>query len=355
MYRLVARAAFLSSLLTAALAAQPTTQSVFIGGSGALGCQGTGGTSPLLTGGTAATAQLDFTYDSATQLLTLDVSNTSPITAGVANPLITGVAFALPLGTLNAVTLVSQTGAGGVAPAFRLRFDPDVTLDPWINFGCFGRFGVLLENTTGSLAGSIANAGASTFAVPASSLVTGPVRFVLRLSGPAAPFLTSRILALAFSMRGQPSVANAALEFEGGGPTAQEVGIVANGEPSASCQPNIWITAPARIGTTIQLCISGTTNCYGCLAASLSPGPTVVGPLSIPLGLPLALAAPFPYLPGANTLCFPFDIPLEQSLVGTTFYTVQAATLPDPSSRRTGGAQALLEITPRFDVTFTDR
>ncbi|MEM7201789.1 MAG: hypothetical protein AAF628_16095 [Planctomycetota bacterium] len=346
MFCTLRRILFLVSGLVAPLAGQSSNYMLAVGGQGAVGCQGAGG-APILSAGADASATIAFDYDATTHLLTLDVANSSPVAAGASNPILTAFAIVLPRRTVNSVTLVSQSSAAAVTPAFTARFDPNMTQDPWAVVGCLGRFSVLFQN--GGIAGGIANPAATQYAVPASSLVRGDAQFVLRLGGPGVDFLQARTIALAYSANATLAAANVAMVFEGGGPSGSEQGIISNREFANSCQPNLWITREPVIGTQIALCVSGTTHCCGCLAGSPFPGPTVVGPLTIPVGMPLALVQTIPFVPGQNTQCFPMRIPARVGLVGLEAFVMHAATFAGPP-----GA-APLELTPRLDLTFSDQ
>src|SRR5262245_26593620 len=94
-------AMFSIAALSTFLSGQTTQQTVLLGGDHAVGCQNSTVPPTLEDGVTVGTAQLDFTYDSSTAVLQLDVTNTSPDVPGAANPLIVQVAFNLPQGTVT--------------------------------------------------------------------------------------------------------------------------------------------------------------------------------------------------------------------------------------------------------------
>lgn len=325
------------------LKAQPTTQSLVIGGGGARGCQGTQDP-PQLSNGTIATATFDFTYDDITHVLTLVVSNSSPVTTGVPNPLITRMAFNLPHEAVTGVRLLSQTGAAGPAPDFDLEVDANVFAPPNLSLACMGDFGVLL--TEDNIRRGIGNPLADTYAAPPGSVVIGPVTFRMRLDGPGVGSLSAQSIALGFSRFAPAYQVNAACKFQGGGANGDGSGFISNAVGNAGCRPSGWLTGPPRIGTSIGICLNGQPSCSGCFIGSLFPGPSIVGPFRIPIGLPLLFDVFFPPLPGNSFFCFPVDIPNDPGLVGRTIYVALAT----PGS----SLDDLVDFSPRINITFAD-
>ena len=103
-----------------------TTSSLTVGGIGAFGCNVPQTDPPTLQNGQEASGTAAFSYDGATQVLTLTVTNTSPIVAGQNNPVLRRIYVNLPPLACTGATLISQTGAGGAVPAFQLSVDTDL-------------------------------------------------------------------------------------------------------------------------------------------------------------------------------------------------------------------------------------
>ena len=324
-------------------ATQATTQSLTIGGSGARGCQGQEDP-PWLSNGTLATATFDFSYDAHTHVLDLVVANTSPVTHGVPNPLITRIAFNLPHHAVADVTLLSQTGSGGAHPHLDLQDDADVFVPPNLGVACMGDFGVLLS--VPNIQGSIGNPLADTYAAPPGSVVIGPVTFRMRLDGPGVDSLSAQAIAVGFSRFAPAYQVNAACKFQGGGLHGDGIGFISSTVANVGCRPSGWITAAPRIGTTVGICLNGQPSCSGCFIGSLFPGPSIVGPFRLPIGLPLLFDFFIPPLPQNSLLCIRFDIPLDPGLIGRTLYL--AVATPGTS------LDDLVDFSPRVNFTFID-
>jgi hypothetical protein len=335
---------FACSLLLVASAgiAQVTTHHLVVGGNGALGCQPHGQNPPLLNEGSEASGTIELRYDAATGVLDLRVTNTSTVVPQVPNPLVSDVALNLPAGAVASAELLAQTSSGGAPPRFGLEVD--VAAPPHLQMGCLGTFGLRLHTVGAD--GSIANANASTFVVPSKLLALGPVDFAIKLIGPGTPYLTASTIAQGLSQGAAPGV-NAALRFIAGGPTGMGNGYISNVLPGG-VSPSLWITAPPHLATTTQLCFGGRPRAVGTLLASLFPGPTMVGPIELPIGLPLALTLKLPPIPLSGTQCFPVQIPDDPQLVGITIYF----TVIYPLVNRPAGQERPehLEFTPRFDM-----
>src|SRR5690606_10232594 len=136
------------------------------------------GAPATLTAGVPASARFDFAYDRATGLLTLTVTNTSPIVGNDANPVLTGFFLNLPRGAITGASLVSQSGSGGAPAAFVLSYGENA-----FAANCFGDFALRLS-AGGTPNGAIANALATNIGGPPGAAVIGPVVFVIQLSGP---------------------------------------------------------------------------------------------------------------------------------------------------------------------------
>lgn len=335
-------AALSTTLLATHVLAQSTTQSLTIGGGGARGCQGNEDP-PRLSNGTLASATLDFGYDARTHVLDLVVANTSPVTSGTPNPLLTHLAFNLPHDAVTAVDLLSQTGAGGASPDFDADFDSDVFHRPDLSVACMGNFGLLLTLDDGS---GIGNPQADRWDAPPGSVTIGPVTFRFRLRGPGVDSLTAEAIALGFSRLASAHQVNAVCKFQRGGRHGEGSGFISSTVANAGCRPTGWLTARPRIGTTFGICLNGEPSCAGCFVGSLTPGPTQFGSLTIPLGLPLLFDVFLPPLPRNSIVCLPVDVPPDPLLVGQTIYVAWATpqvTLDD-----------LVAFSPRINITFVD-
>jgi len=330
------------SLVASAGIAQVTTHNLVVGGAGAVGCQPHGQNPPLLNEGTEASGTIELRYDAATGGLQLRVTNTSTVVPLVPNPLVSELALNLPMGAVTRAELASQTSSGGAAPQFALEVD--VGAPPQLQMGCLGTFHLRLHTVGAD--GSIANANASTFVVPSKLLALGPVTFSIKLVGPGTAYLTASTIAQGLSQGGATGV-NAAMRFIAGGPTGTGNGFISSVLPSG-VSPSLWITSPPHIATTTQLCFGGSPRAVGTLLASLFPGPSMVGPIELPIGLPLALTLKLPPIPMSGTQCFPVEIPDDPQLVGITIYftVIYPLTNRPPRLQR----PETLEFTPRFDM-----
>jgi len=307
----------LCAFLVPTLSAQVTTHTVQIGNLDSLGCQNSDNP-PTLSNHTRATAQLLFTYNAGTALLSLRVTNTSPVTVGVPNPVITEIGFNPPVQAVTGVTLQSQTGSGGATPTFTLTYDPQPGEgDDPNQINCFGSFGVLLDNGSG-VAGAIANAAADTLAVPPSSAVIGPVNFVMRLTGPGVSSLTARTIAYGFSENRGGHV-NVAVKFQAGGRGGEGSGAISN---APDCAPGMFLVGTPRINNPITVCASAGPGCHGCVPMSLNPGPITVLGVQIPIGLPIIHGFDVPANRAHNPLCVTFNIPNNPALRNVTVYFV---------------------------------
>ncbi len=285
-----------------------------IGGLGSNGCQG-GANPPTLSDGTVATGTLSYSYDHVSQNLTLVVSNTSPVTVGVQNPIITHIYGNLPYLAVSAVTLVSQTGSGGAAPAFALNVDVDNRDgNNNVTFGCFGAFGFSL--TRPNIHGGISNPAADTIGAPPGSWVIGPATFVLHIDGPGVSTLTNTAFSHSLSVNPPGSMrTTGAFKFQAGAQGGS--GTIGT---TTSCAAGGWMVGEPRIGNTVTFVESGGTGCYGCLVFSTTPGPTISGGVTLPVGSPFYAIISTYFLAPNEIVTVPVTIPNDQQYVGLTLY-----------------------------------
>lgn len=322
----------LGAVLSTGIVAQTTTHQILLGGAGSTGCSG-----GVMTNGQPATATIDFTYDAGTQTLSVGLTNTSPAFPGLKVPVITRFFFNLPHGALTSMTLLSQSAASG---PLNWDFDYDVNIfnGSGINSGCMGDWGVRLKTPNGVGEG-IANA-AELANTATSGYATGPALFAFHCSGPGAANLTAG--AFAASLSANSDKANALIHFQGGGTDGGISGWIANNE---ECSAGAWFIGEPRINSTVDFVQTSANGCYGCIIASLDPGPTVFGNLVAPVGLPYIVitSALFPNGSGNNTQTVGVYVPNQSFLVGVTFYccvvTVDLAT------------QTQFSISDQFTVT----
>jgi hypothetical protein len=306
-------------LVFALFAGAAATQSVVsVGPTGSFGCQAGG---PVLSGGALAAADVSFDYDAVNARLHVTVTNTSPITTGVPNPLVTQVFWNVPEDTVTGATLAAQSGSGGAAPAFGLLFDADASTTPNPNHGnCFGffNFGLTIPNVQGG----IANADADTIAAPPGSWVLGPASFDIDLTGPNVHGLTNEAFASATS-RGAPlRNTSLAVKFQAGGAGGAQSGTIGNGD---ECRTAVFLRGEPRIGNHVGICVHGSNGCHACLEASFFPGPTNYNGMVIEIGLPILASFDLGnFVNGATEFCLPLDIPNSPALVGLTLYFVNA-------------------------------
>lgn len=303
---------FLSAITAMPAFAQITTSEVDLGAAGAFGCQGTANP-PTLTGGILASAHLVFTYDASLARLRLEVENTSPVVPGQPNPLIAQLLFNTPHLAVTGLQLLSQSGAGGAAPAFALSFDPDTT-NGGNRGACLGEFNAVLSKSAGGPHGAISNPNADTIGGRAGAAVTGPVVFEFQVFGTNLAGLRADAFTSSLS-RGGVDPAVAAIHFQAAGPGAAESGWLAD---AVGCRRGVWVAGVPRIGSTVQLVTSGDVGCHGCLMISLFPGPTIISGVEIPVGFPMLLEAGI-FLTGAAD-ALPIPIPEDPALRGITVY-----------------------------------
>lgn len=326
-------ASFLLTIM-GCLAAQVTTDTVQIGGRGAIGSEG--GDPPLLNNGTLATATMRYEFDSATGILRLVVTNTSPVTRGVPNPLITQVYFNLPRGGITAFTLQSQAGSGGATPAFVPSIDLALGQGQDPNrVAPFGSFNVCLETPGDNIRGGIANAAADTIAAPPDSWVVGPVTFIFRAQGNISGLNASAFArAVAQDPQGGRYV-SAAVKFQGGGPGGAGSAKIAE---QPDCSPSAFVIGEPCIGRRITFTMAGAPGCKGCLILTVNPTPTRFLQYLVPAGPPYIDLFGGELDNYLRTLTL--TIPNDPSLVGAKFYYFAVVT-------RDG---RVLEFTQRYEL-----
>jgi hypothetical protein len=175
-------------------------------------------------------------------------------------------------------------------------------------------------------------------------VVVGPATFRMRLDGPGVDSLSAQSIAAGFSRSASAYQVNAMCKFQRGGRHGEGSGYIASTVANVGCRPSGWLTAAPRIGTRLNICLNGQPACSGCFVGSLFPGPTIIGPFHIPIGLPLLFDVFFPPLPQNSLFCFTVEIPPDPSLVGRSIYVALATpgtTLDD-----------LVDFSPRIDITF---
>jgi len=210
-------------LLASDVGAEQTAASFTIGGPGSFGSNGSSDPGTL-SNGTEASASATIELDDQNGVLVLTLQNTSPVAAGVCNPVLTEFFFNVPLAVTGA-TLDSQVPFEGPVPTFDLTFDPDRTSNPNPNgAGSFGVFSVGL--TLQGIQDGIVNPAADTYPAPMGHLTRGPVVFTFSLEGDLEG-LTADDFANQYSGTppGNHPSASAA-KFQGGGQSCDESGFI---------------------------------------------------------------------------------------------------------------------------------
>ncbi|MGE0142621.1 MAG: hypothetical protein AB7T19_04965 [Planctomycetota bacterium] len=312
----------LSSLsLTAALSAQ-TSAVVHVGATGDVGCQASIDGRPLLTGSVAASAEFAFEYDATTGRLRLIITNTSPIVAGEATPLLTRAWFNLPDVAVTGASIVGQSAAGGAAPAWVLDHDSNAR-----SANCLGDFDVEIGVDGNTVRNGLANAAATNVGGPAGAAVVGPLELQIQLTGPGIHTLNASAIAFGYSQSAAAASTNVAAKFQAAGIGAEESGVLGN---ATNCACGAWANGPARLGQPVTICQEGEAGCHDCVWVSLEAGPTPFGApfnLIAPIGLPILAVFDFDF-PSNNRICFELDVPNDANLVGLTLYF---ATLTHPA------------------------
>ncbi len=322
-------AVLFGAALATSASAGVTTTTKSIGGAGGLSSCGTANPPTLCDGVTLATATFDFAYDDVTKILTLTVTNTSPVTAGVPNPLLSEIYFNVPAFAAVGLTLLTQsTEGGGPDPGFTLGFDPDLNDGQNDNTAPgFCAFNSKLDHIS-ETPGGIANALADTISAPEGTYVVGPVTFTFQVGGPPATGVGAASYSSSFSQIPPGNFrVNVVGKFKAGGPSE------ASGAMSVApgCEPGNWMVGTPCLGCPVQFVMCGGPGCFGCLAISTSPGPTVIatpsGPLSIPIGMP-AVPILIATLPPATCISATVTVPNDPAVIGGTFYVANALLHP---------------------------
>jgi len=236
-------------------AAQITTDTIFIGGSGSLSSAGSSNPGKLDDGITVATATYEFTLDTVAKTLKVKITNTSPVLVGVPNPLLTDVFFNLPTQVTGA-TLTTQTSSGGVTPAYALVFDADRNNNPNPNGADgFGAFSIAISDT-GNIQGTIANPNADTYTVAGTLLAISPVTFTLTLTGTLTGLTADDITALLSHIPPGANPSQAVGKFQAGG-VASASAFINDGNPCQSAATSVVLGAPCGGSLTVSPPVPG--------------------------------------------------------------------------------------------------
>jgi hypothetical protein len=322
---------------TVPAAAQVTTAQVALGGNGGWstddGCQRTKDP-PELSDGTIATGMLTFRYDQSTHQLRVTVDNTSPVTTGVPNPLMTAFYFNIPANTMTSITLDAQAGQGPALPQFGMRLNPSPV-------GCLGSFTIEMLNSPvlDDIKGAIANPAADTHSAPPNSWVNSPVHFDFTITGPGANLLNANAIANSFAQNSGTGVqATAAAHFQAG-----QAGGSAKIAGGGGCRTSIYTEGDVHIGQGVTICVGGAAGCHGCLFGSFNGTPFMFNNVLVPIGLPFAFVAALPpFNQGRNAHCFRAIIPNDPNLINVPFYMTVG----------TFDANLNLEFSPQFVFVF---
>lgn len=268
---------------------QVSTSQLSIGGVGAFGCTQTASNPPVLENGQEATGECAFSYNQLTQILTLTVSNTSPVVPMEQNPVIRRIYVNLPALAIANATLLSQAGAGGATPNFALAVDIEPTNNTGsLIAGCLGRFGLRLRDQ-GGIAGSIANPAATSLPGPPNSMTIGPVVFQIQIVG--ASTAVSSLIASSFSSMlsynpGSTEYVNAVFKFEPGADEddSEEENFISSTPVGEGGSPAGWVVGTPAAGQTVTVVMAGQPGWSAAMVASLDPGPITIGGITFPIG-----------------------------------------------------------------------
>lgn len=339
--RFVRFAAATLSVVATLTAQSVSSTTVAVGGLGAGGCQNADNP-PTLSDGSPANASVTFGYDRTTEQLTLVVENTTPVTPGVQNPLLTQIFFNLPRLAVTGATLVSQTGSGGATPNFSLALDLDTTTGSSPNWvGCFGAFSACLKKNGGGVNGGIANAAADSPAGPPNGHVDGPVTFVIQLAGPGVGNLTAGAFSGLRSVKSNGAAANVAIKFQGGAQGGS--GFIGD---VVDCSAAGWVVGEPKIGNTVTTVMQGSPGCYGCFVISLDPGPAIFEGILMPVGYPWLAVNSQGFVAPGQIFTYDFPIPNDPALVGLVIYG--AVGLTDAAT------QSTFSVTDQIVITIQD-
>lgn len=113
------------------------------------------------------------------------------------------------------------------------------------------------------------------------------------------------------------------------------------------CASSITFNGTPRIGTTISMTISGSSQCHSCLWISKNPGPTQVGSVTIPIGVPLLNALDYGQLPPSGSITLPIIIPNDPNIIGLQLFMTNVSF---PSNQ--GPTLSNVEFSPAAVLTF---
>jgi hypothetical protein len=278
----------------------------------------------LCDGITEARAELRFTYDDETELLTLGVRNISPVITGVPNPVLTQLYFSVPPQAVNDFELMEQRSTAGIIPAWNLQFDAELSMSPNVNHvGGFGNSSAGMsapEGTGTSVHHSIANELADTLGVPEDTVIRGLVEFVFHVDPSIGAALTAPTIGSSLSQQASQANVNVIGKFQAGG-VALAGGKLTN---ATGCSPAAYSLGLPRIGSPLTFVMSGAPGCHGAMLLSIDPGPTVfetpAGPLEVPIGLPMLFILPVTPFPAGTTVSTTLQIPNEPILINKLIF-----------------------------------
>ena len=312
--------------------AQVTSKTISIATPTAQSCQNDNG---ALTGGAAASADIEFTFDAGTSQLELTVTNTSPDPAErhALTGIITAVHFNAPRAVTGLQLVSKQTEHGRRQLPWTFEFDGRRD----IRAGCFKTFRARLRTIWGSY-GGIANADARRSG--GRCPIQGPVTFTFDVE--TCGTVNAESFAHAFNLNSFREPASVAIKVQSAGVCGQESGFLANGGTNF-CATSMFTIGTPCIGNTIQFCQSGPVNCHDCVWVSTTPGPSIAGPYVLPIGLPALFIADLGFFDETQEFCVSIDVPDDPSLIGESLFFA-VATYPeiDPSDSSVGCA---LEVT----------
>lgn len=306
-----------------------TTATLEIGGPGSFGSNGSSDPGTLDDGTTLATATIEFTYNSTGQILTIDLENTSPVTAGVANPLLTQLYVSMPRQVTSVLFNDQQWNQSPNGPKLELSFDPDVLIGIQHNDSAFGAFSLLLSASTG-MPGGFANDDADTIAAAPADVHSGPASIELWLLGDLEG-IEAEFFARAFSFTtGGVQASHVAGGFEKGGPTTTAAGLIT--DQLVGCAPLLFWDEPPMIGNDFTFIFSGKQGCAGCAVWSSGKEETpITDTFSMNIGPDLHIFYAFEPTESAYEL-LTIPIPNNPGLVGMVFAVQWVAMDNTPSN-----------------------
>jgi hypothetical protein len=286
-------------------------QSIVEVGADGVGCSQA---AAILSDGSAGAATVTFDYDAVQARLQVSVANTSPVVAGVPNPLITRVYFNVPTGTTTTATLVDQSSTGATQPHFVFGFDADAAdgNDP-NKADCLGTFNFRLAST--GISDGIANPEADSICGEVKDAVLAST-FVIQLDGPDVHGLASEVFAASTSRNALLRPVNVAVKFDGA--NCQGQGTTGNGD---LCRTAVFLRGVPQLGGSIGVCVEGGNQCGSFLGVSLEPGPANFKKFTLPIGQPVLFTYDFGYFPqNGGEFCLPLQVPFVLELQGLKFY-----------------------------------